>query len=57
MKDLIKEINDVIVKHYTEYTTDDLNDIIIELLKYNVYTSEDSIQNLIDELENLIEEV
>ena len=57
MKSLIKEINDVIVKHYGEYTTDDLNDIIVELLKYNVYTSEDSIQNLIDELENLIEEV
>ena len=57
MKDLIKEINDIIVKHYGKYTTDDLNDIIVELLKYNVYTSEDSIQNLIDELENLIEEV
>ena len=37
--------------------TNDLNDIVIELIRNHVFTSKDSIQHLIDMLEDLREEL
>lgn len=56
MEKIIKEINNIIVEQYGNYDTNDLNDIIIELLRNHIFTSKDSIKNLIYELENLLEE-
>ncbi len=47
---LLQEIMD-------ECTSDNLNDIIVYMLKQHTFTSKDSLQNLIDLLENLKEEL
>ena len=52
-QNLIKNIENEICKEYGRYDTNDLNDIIVELIKNDIFTSKDSIQNLIDMLEDL----
>ena len=56
---LIEDIDDLIIKAYEKwggYNTEDLNDIIVALIKNHAFSSKDSVQNLIYELENIIEE-
>lgn len=50
---LIENITNEISKEYGRYDTNDLNDIIVELIKNDIYTSKDSIKHLIDTLEDL----
>lgn len=49
---LIQDIYDLIYKEYGNIDTNDLNDIILELIRNNIFTSNDSIDNLIDLLES-----
>ena len=56
---LIEDIDDLIIKAYEKwggYNTEDLNDIIVALIENHAFSSKDSVQNLIYELENIIEE-
>ena len=53
MEKLIQKINKIIIKELKNYNTDELNNIIIELLENHIYTSKDSINNLIELLEEL----
>lgn len=48
---LIQGIYDLIYKEYGNIDTNDLNDIILELIRNNIFTSNDSVDNLIDLLE------
>lgn len=52
---LIQDIYDLIYKEYSNLDTDDLNDIVLELVRTNIFTSNDSIDNLIALLERLKE--
>ena len=52
---LIQDIYDLIYKEYSNLDTDDLNDIVLELVRTNIFTSNDSIGNLITLLERLKE--
>lgn len=51
MNDLIHNIYELIYKEYGNIDTNDLNDIVLELIRNNIFTSNDSIDNLIDMLE------
>lgn len=56
---LIEDIEDLIIEKYEKlggYDTDDLSDIIVALIENHIFSSKDSVQNLIYELENIIEE-
>lgn len=55
LEDIIDKIEDIIEKELSTYTIDTLNDIVVELFLKNIFTSKDSIQNLIYELENIKE--
>lgn len=55
MNKCINEINDVIQRNYGNYDTDDLENIIEGLVASHIFTSKDSINNLIQTLENLKE--
>lgn len=48
---LIQDIYDLIYKEYGNIDTNDLNDIILELIRNNIFTSNDSVDNLIHLLE------
>lgn len=52
---LIQDIYDLIYKEYGDLDTNDLNDIVLELIRTNIFTSNDSIDNLIALLERLKE--
>lgn len=56
MEKLIQKINKIIIKELKNYNTDELNNIIIELLENHIFTSKDSINNLIELLEELKKE-
>ena len=56
MEKLIKKIDKIIIKELKNYNTNNLNDIIIELLENHIFTSKDSINNLIELLEELKKE-
>ena len=51
LDNLIQDIYDLIYKEYGNIDTNDLNDIILELIRNNIFTSNDSVDNLIDLLE------
>ncbi len=51
MNDLIHNIYELIYIEYGNIDTNDLNDIVLELIRNNIFTSNDSIDNLIDMLE------
>lgn len=48
---LIQDIYELIYKEYGNIDTNDLNDIVLELIRNNIFTSNDSVDNLIDMLE------
>ena len=48
---LIQDIYELIYKEYGNIDTNDLNDIILELIRNNIFTSNDSIDHLINMLE------
>lgn len=52
---IVDNTTDLIIEELGQYTTDNLNDIIIGLLGLHILTSKDSIQNLIDLLERIKE--
>ena len=52
MNDLIHNIYELIYKEYGNIDTNDLNDIVLELIRNNIFTSNDSIDNLINMLES-----
>lgn len=56
MERLIKKIDKIIIKELKNYNTNDLNNIIVELLENHIFTSKDSINNLIELLEELKKE-
>lgn len=47
---LIQDIYELIYKEYGNIDTNDLNDIILELIRNNIFTSNDSIDHLINML-------
>lgn len=49
---LIQDIYKLIYKEYGNIDTNDLNDIILELIRNNIFTSNDSIDHLINMLED-----
>ncbi len=54
---LIKKIDNEIIKTYGCYDTSDLQDIVVALINNHIFSSKDSIQNLIYELENIQEDL
>jgi hypothetical protein len=55
-KELTKKIMELIskaYKNYGGYDTNDLNDIIIGMISDHIFTTKDSIQNLIYDLEKM----
>lgn len=56
MEKLIKKIDKIIIKELKNYNTDELNNIIIGLIENHIFTSKDSINNLIELLEELKKE-
>ena len=52
MNDLIHNIYELIYKEYGNIDTNDLNDIVLELIRNNIFTSNDSIDSLINMLES-----
>ena len=51
INELIHNIYELIYKEYGNIDTNDLNDIVLELIRNNIFTSNDSIDNLITMLE------
>lgn len=49
---LIQDIYELIYKEYGNIDTTDLNDIVLELIRNNIFTSNDSIDQLINMLED-----
>jgi hypothetical protein len=47
---LIQDIYELIYKEYGNIDTNDLNDIVLELIRTNIFTSNDSVDSLIDML-------
>ena len=52
---LIEKIDNLIIKTYGCYDTSDLQDIVVALVNNHIFSSKDSIQELIYELENIQE--
>ena len=52
---IIQETDDLIIEILKEYDTSDLEEIIIGLVANHTFSSKDSIQGLIYELEKLME--
>lgn len=55
IEEIIKETDKLIIDKLDEYDTRDLEEIIIGLVMNHTFTSKDSIQGLIYELEKLME--
>lgn len=54
--DITEGIDDYIISILGEYNTDELNDIICDLVENHTFTCKDSINNLINYLEDLKEQ-
>ena len=50
---LIQDIDELIIETLKEYDTSDLEEIIVGLIENHIFTSKDSIQNLIYTLEKV----
>ena len=50
---IVQLIDEIIIQELSEYSTRDLEDVVLGLVDYHAFTSADSIQGLIYELEKL----
>ena len=55
IEEIVQETDRLIIDKLVEYDTSDLEEIIIGLVMNHTFTSKDSIQGLIYELEKLME--